>query len=131
MLRGPLHNRGADGLCEACGEPFPCPDGLAIYEAVKRELNVAHRVEPHDELLERAQPFEPEPSGEQRPEGRYQVRFVKNVSSGSVEPRVITHARIGDVQVLIWRPSRNPDGDGCYEHYEHEPIEHDDHSPRA
>jgi hypothetical protein len=54
MLRGPLHNRGADGLCEGCGEPFPCPDGLAIYEAVKRELNVDRRVEPQDEseLLE-------------------------------------------------------------------------------
>ena len=38
MLRGPLHNRAADGLCKACGEPFPCPDGFAIYEAVKREL---------------------------------------------------------------------------------------------
>jgi hypothetical protein len=39
MLRSPLHNRGADGLCEACGEPFPCPTGLAIYEAVKRQLD--------------------------------------------------------------------------------------------
>jgi hypothetical protein len=38
MLRGPLHNRGADGLCEACGEPFPCQTAIAIYEAVKREL---------------------------------------------------------------------------------------------
>lgn len=34
MLRGPLHNRGADGLCEECREPFPCPTGLAIFEAV-------------------------------------------------------------------------------------------------
>jgi hypothetical protein len=39
MLRGPLHNRGADdGNCSECGEPFPCPTGLAIYEAVKRAL---------------------------------------------------------------------------------------------
>ena len=38
MIRGPLHNRGTDALCGACGEPFPCPTGIAIYEAVKREL---------------------------------------------------------------------------------------------
>lgn len=38
MLRGELHNRGSAGHCEACGEPFPCPTGLAIYEAVKREI---------------------------------------------------------------------------------------------
>src|SRR6266567_494085 len=25
MLRGELHNVSADGVCEACGEPFPCP----------------------------------------------------------------------------------------------------------
>jgi hypothetical protein len=38
MMHGPLHNRGADGRCEACREPFPCPTGIAIFEAVKREL---------------------------------------------------------------------------------------------
>jgi hypothetical protein len=38
MLRGELHNRGSAGRCGACGEIFPCPTGLAIYEAVKREL---------------------------------------------------------------------------------------------
>jgi hypothetical protein len=38
MLRGELHNRGSAGRCEACGEIFPCPTGLAIYEAVKHEL---------------------------------------------------------------------------------------------
>jgi hypothetical protein len=38
MLRGELHNRGSAGRCEACGEIFPCPTGLAIYEAVKREI---------------------------------------------------------------------------------------------
>ena len=27
MLRGPLHNRNADSIREACGKPFPCPDG--------------------------------------------------------------------------------------------------------
>ncbi len=41
MLRGELHNRGSAGRCEACGEIFPCPTGLAIYEAVKRELEPA------------------------------------------------------------------------------------------
>jgi hypothetical protein len=35
MLRGPLHNAGANGRCAECGEPFPCPTGLAIFEAVK------------------------------------------------------------------------------------------------
>jgi hypothetical protein len=38
MLRGPLHDRGPDGRCIECCEPFPCPTGLAIFEAVKREL---------------------------------------------------------------------------------------------
>jgi hypothetical protein len=38
MLRGALHNRGSAGRCEACGAIFPCPTGLTIYEAVKREL---------------------------------------------------------------------------------------------
>jgi len=38
MLRGELHNCGSAGCCEACGEIFPCPTGLAIFEAVKREL---------------------------------------------------------------------------------------------
>jgi hypothetical protein len=38
MLRGPLHDRGADGRCTECGEPFPCPTGLAIFDAVTREL---------------------------------------------------------------------------------------------
>jgi hypothetical protein len=38
MLRGELHNRGSAGRCEVCGEIFPCPTGLVIYEAVKREL---------------------------------------------------------------------------------------------
>jgi hypothetical protein len=37
MLRGELHNRGADGRCEACGEPFPCPTGIAVYDAVVTE----------------------------------------------------------------------------------------------
>ena len=127
MLRGPLHNRGTDGQCEACGEPFPCPDGLAIYAAVKRELeatlNVSHRVEPDDE---------PEPvRASERAEGRYRMRFVKHASSGSVEPRIVTHVRAGEERTLIWRPSRNPNGDGCFEHFTHEPIRPDDHSPRA
>ena len=35
MLRGSLHNRSdTDGLCTECGEPFPCPTGLAIYNSV-------------------------------------------------------------------------------------------------
>jgi hypothetical protein len=38
MLRDPLHNRGSAGRCEASGEIFPCPTGLAINAAVKREL---------------------------------------------------------------------------------------------
>jgi len=28
-----LQNRNADGLCEACGKPFPCPTGIAIHKA--------------------------------------------------------------------------------------------------
>jgi hypothetical protein len=38
MLRRELHNRGSAGRCAVCGEIFPCPTSLAIYEAVKREL---------------------------------------------------------------------------------------------
>src|SRR6266545_4094838 len=34
MIRGPLHNRGADSSCTECGEPFPCPTGIAIFESV-------------------------------------------------------------------------------------------------
>ena len=34
MLRGPLHDKGADGRCTECREPFPCPEGLAIYDLV-------------------------------------------------------------------------------------------------
>jgi hypothetical protein len=36
LLRGPLHDHGPNGLCRECHEPFPCPTGLAIYEAVVR-----------------------------------------------------------------------------------------------
>jgi hypothetical protein len=42
MLRGPLHN--ADGLCEECGEPFPCPTGMAIFEAIKREVEAPGKI---------------------------------------------------------------------------------------
>ena len=56
MFRGPLHNRGSDGRCEACGEPFPCPTGLAIYEAVKRELE-----HPTPQPVEPAKPAPPNP----------------------------------------------------------------------
>jgi hypothetical protein len=45
MLRGPLHNRGADGLCEACRERFPCPDGVAIFESVVQPIAVEERDE--------------------------------------------------------------------------------------
>jgi hypothetical protein len=39
VARGLLHNRGADGLCQACGEPFPCPDASAMLESVNSELD--------------------------------------------------------------------------------------------
>src|SRR4051812_18280817 len=68
---------------------------------------------------------------QQRPEGRYRVRFVKAASSASVEPRGVMTRRIGNESVLIWRPSKHPEGDGCYEHYEHETIQPNDHSARA
>jgi hypothetical protein len=38
MLRGELHNRGSAGRCEACGEIFPCPTALAIFAAVKNDV---------------------------------------------------------------------------------------------
>ena len=44
MLRGPLHNKGADRLCEECGEPFPCPTSIA-YEAVKREAEAPDQIQ--------------------------------------------------------------------------------------
>jgi hypothetical protein len=53
-----------------------------------------------------------------RGEGRYRVRFVKNASSASVEPRGVMTGRVGDESVLIWRPSRDPQGDGCYGHFD-------------
>jgi hypothetical protein len=67
----------------------------------------------------------------ERAEGKYRVRFVKPASSMSVEPRGVTNARVGEEWTLFWRPSRQAEGDRCYEHYEHEPIQPDDHSPRA
>jgi hypothetical protein len=34
MLTGPLHDRGDNGRCTECGEPFLCSTGIAIYESV-------------------------------------------------------------------------------------------------
>jgi hypothetical protein len=34
MLRGPLHNRDADGKCQECDEVFLCSAGVAIYNSV-------------------------------------------------------------------------------------------------
>lgn len=57
MLYRPLHSRGADGRCIECGERFPCPTGVAIYEAVKHELeHPTPRPEP-------VQPAPPPPPG--------------------------------------------------------------------
>ncbi len=36
-FHGALHQSHGHGTCQECGQPFPCPTGLAIYEAVKRE----------------------------------------------------------------------------------------------
>jgi hypothetical protein len=36
MFSGPLHNAGPDGLCEECGERFPCTAADAIYDQVVR-----------------------------------------------------------------------------------------------
>ena len=50
MFRGPLHDRGNNGRCTECGEPFPCPTGLAIYDAVvgkERADNPDDRLRPH------------------------------------------------------------------------------------
>ena len=44
MLRDPLHNAGADGLCTECGELFPCPSSVAIFEAVKPKAEEPHQV---------------------------------------------------------------------------------------
>jgi len=40
MLRRSLHICSATGNCTECAEPFPCPAGLARFEAVKRELEL-------------------------------------------------------------------------------------------
>ncbi len=53
MLRGPLHDRGADGRCTECGEPFPCPAGVAIFESVVGE-NTTEAPRPADLLLRAA-----------------------------------------------------------------------------
>lgn len=39
MLRGRLHDRGADGRCTECGEEFPCPASIAARE-------MSHQVAP-------------------------------------------------------------------------------------
>ena len=35
------------------------------------------------------------------------------------------NARVGDERILVWRPSTNPEGDGCYEHFDNvgKPLE--------
>jgi hypothetical protein len=38
MPRGELHNRGSDGRCEASGEVYPCPAGLAIYDSLREQM---------------------------------------------------------------------------------------------
>jgi hypothetical protein len=43
----------------------------------------------------------------------------------------VSHVRPGAAWVLICRPAQDPDGEGCYEHYEHEPIMRGDHSRHA
>jgi hypothetical protein len=37
MLRGPIAP-ALTGQCVECGKPFPYPTGVAIFEAVKREM---------------------------------------------------------------------------------------------
>ncbi len=44
MSQGPLHNRGADGRCQACGEVFPC-------RTTDRELVQRHNQDESDRLL--------------------------------------------------------------------------------
>ena len=48
-LPDPIHEAGADGLCRECGEPFPCPAGLAymVSNVVPDEV---HLVVTRDEL---------------------------------------------------------------------------------
>jgi hypothetical protein len=63
MLAGPLHNRGNDGNCEACGEPFPCPTGRAIFEAVLHRTRVVNvrSGEAYDVYIGRQNRFPPFP----------------------------------------------------------------------
>ena len=44
VLRRPLHDRNADGLCTQCGEPWPCPTDPATYDKIKlRDLGMLPR----------------------------------------------------------------------------------------
>src|ERR1051326_7881992 len=94
MLREPLHNAGADGRCQECGEPFPCPTGIAIYETVRRALATYEAVKL---ALDLPHTSPPSPPLVQRARGR--TRAVLQP-----QPRRMTPAEAGGVR---------PDGPEC------------------
>jgi hypothetical protein len=61
VLHSPLHNAGADGLCEACGEPFPCPTSIAVFAAVLHRTRVVNvrSGEPYNVYIGRQNRFPP------------------------------------------------------------------------
>jgi hypothetical protein len=61
-----------------------------------------------------------------RPEGRYRVRFLRDAGARAVDPPGSVQPRAGDTWTLIWRPARDPLGDGCYEHYDNVGKGHDE-----
>jgi hypothetical protein len=83
MLRGELRNRGADARCEASGEPFPCPIGTAIYDAVVTERKL--RRDEAKESLRRA------------------ANYLKWWRDGAIDARTTPPDDINDVIVNLER----------------------------
>ncbi len=46
MSHGELHRAGADGRCEACGEPFPCSNAEAVIETARVDIKRAEQGQP-------------------------------------------------------------------------------------
>jgi hypothetical protein len=116
MLSDPLHNAGADGRCEACGEPFPCPTGIAIYETVKRALTTYEAVK---RALE-SPPTPPLTVLVNRPRGRAvppQPRRMTATEAGGARPDCPEcHAN-----THVWGVAGRPGYWGCFKQPPHRP----------
>ena len=108
MLRGPLHNAGADGNCTECGEPFPCPDGVAIFESVIPRRTIANprctpeRAERLRALLHQSPRTFGQPTSVWTLDRAAQVSFAQGLLPER-DPQLLTRAVIGIYNsVWVW-----------------------------